>query len=308
MQVALRLAGRTVGMTGENPAVGCVLVRTGADGPVVVGRGWTAVGGRPHAEVMALDRAGEAARGATAYVTLEPCAHHGRTPPCADALIAAGVERIVVAVDDPDPRVAGRGLAALRNAGVRVETGVCAAEARQVTAGFLSRIERNRPHVRLKLAVSADHRIAARAGERTTITGDDARALAHLMRARSDAILVGVTTAIVDDPELTCRLPGLERASPIRVVADTRLELPLSSRLVATASEHPVWVLAGKGGDPARRQALADRGVRITECAVGSDGRPDLAAALRLLASDGINWLLVEGGARIAAEIGRAHV
>src|SRR5579862_7078692 len=213
MRGALSLARRGLGNTWPNPAVGCVLVREGR----VVGRGWTQPGGRPHAETEALARAGRAARGATAYVTLEPCCHHGRTPPCADALIAAGLSRVVAAIEDPDPRVAGGGLARLRAAGLDVESGLCAAEAAEINAGFLSRLRLGRPLVTLKLATSLDGRIATASGESRWITGGPARERAHLLRATHDAILVGTDTVIADNPELTCRLPGLAGHSPVRV-------------------------------------------------------------------------------------------
>ena len=206
MRAALALARRGLGRVAPNPAVGCILVRDG----IVVGRGWTQPGGRPHAETEALRRAGAAAAGAVAYVTLEPCAHHGSTPPCADALIAAGVSRVVVAIEDPDPRVAGRGLARLTAAGISVETGVCADEAGRLNAGFLKRIEHGLPLVTLKLATSLDGKIATHAGESQWITGEDARARGHLLRAQTDAIMIGSGTAQIDNPLLTCRLPGLE--------------------------------------------------------------------------------------------------
>src|SRR5689334_20006331 len=213
MRAALALARRGLGTVWPNPAVGCVIVSDGR----VVGRGWTQPGGRPHGETEALRRAGEAARRATAYVSLEPCCHWGKTPPCVDALIAAGVRRVVVALEDPDPRVAGRGIARLRDAGVEVETGVCTEEAAEINAGFFCRLRLGRPLVTLKLATSLDGRIATRSGESQWITGPPARERSHLLRATHDAILVGTETVIADDPQLTCRLPGLADRSPVRV-------------------------------------------------------------------------------------------
>lgn len=210
MDYALRLGRRALGTTAENPNVGCVIVKNGQ----VQGVGWTQPGGRPHAETEALAMAGEGARGATAFVTLEPCAHHGRTGPCAEALVRAGVVRVVTALEDPDPRVSGAGHAILRAAGGTVETGMGAAEARRDLAGFLTRIIWKRPYVILKLAVSADGKIAARTGEKTAITGPEANARVHLLRAQCDAVLVGMGTVPIDDPLLTCRLPGLEARSP----------------------------------------------------------------------------------------------
>ncbi len=297
MAHAVRLSLRALGNTAENPPVGCVIVRDG----MPVGLGWTAPGGRPHAETQALAMAGEAARGATVHVTLEPCAHHGRTPPCADALVEAGVARVVVAVRDPDPRVSGRGLERLREAGIEVVTGVMEKEARRVLAGFLSRIVRGRPHVLLKLAVSADGKIAAEPGVPTAITGPEALARAHLMRARSDAILVGVGTVKADDPSLTCRLPGMEDLSPVRVVLDGGLTLPPACRLVATAEEVPTWIFTTLA---ARDRALEFQRehphVRIIPVAHDDKGRVSVEAVLKRLAEEGINRLMVEGGAQVA--------
>ncbi|HZH46891.1 MAG TPA: bifunctional diaminohydroxyphosphoribosylaminopyrimidine deaminase/5-amino-6-(5-phosphoribosylamino)uracil reductase RibD, partial [Roseococcus sp.] len=247
MRAALALAGRGLGNAWPNPAVGCVLVRQGR----VVGRGWTQPGGRPHAETQALDRAGALARGATAYVTLEPCSHHGRTPPCCDALVAAGVARVVVAMRDPDARVDGRGLARLRAAGIAVEEGLLEAEARADQAGFLHRITAGLPLVTLKLASTLDGRIATEAGESRWITGPAARREVHALRARHDAVLVGSGTVLADDPDLTCRIPGMHRAAMLRVMADARLRLPVTARLVSGARTQPTWLLTGAGHRPA---------------------------------------------------------
>ncbi len=297
MAHAVRLSRRALGNTAENPPVGCVIVQGG----MPVGLGWTATGGRPHAETEALAMAGEAARGATAYVTLEPCAHHGRTPPCADALVRAGIGRVVVAVTDPDPRVSGKGLERLEAAGIEVGTGLCEEQARRVLAGFLSRIERGRPHVLLKLAVSADGRIAAEPGRPTAITGPEALARAHLMRARSDAILVGAGTVKADDPSLTCRLPGLEDRSPVRIVLDDDLSIPEDCRLVATSDRVPMWIFTTL---EAREKALefqkAHPHVRIMPVAHEETGRVSPEAVLERLAQEGINRLMVEGGAQVA--------
>ena len=295
MRHALRLAGRALGQTAPNPAVGCVIVTN--DG-VIVGRGWTARGGRPHAEAIALQQAGEAARGATAYVTLEPCAHHGQTPPCADALVQAGIARVVAAVEDPDARVNGRGLARLREAGVEVESGVCAEEAAEVNAGFFLRVREGRPLVTLKIAQSIDGRTVTATDDSRWITGEAARAFGHLMRAKNDAILVGAGTALADDPELTCRLPGLEDRSPVRVVLDTRLRLNEWSKLAQTAHETPTLVFTAQtdGGG-----ALEACGVEFVRVARDARGRPKLEAVLAALAARGITRLLVEGGATVHA-------
>src|SRR5690606_25408700 len=214
MAAAIRLSRRNLGLTATNPSVATLIVRDDGQGPYIVGRGVTAVGGRPHAETEALAEAGDLARGATAYVTLEPCAHHGRTPPCAEALVAAGVKRVVGGTSDPDPRVSGKGYAILREAGIEVVEGVLAAEAAEMMAGYLIRSIKKRPEVILKLAVSADNKIGRRGEGQIAITGEIARRQVHLMRAEADAILIGIGTALTDDPELTCRLPGLGQRSP----------------------------------------------------------------------------------------------
>lgn len=308
MRAALALARRGLGTVWPNPAVGCVIVREG----VAVGRGWTQPGGRPHAETEALARAGEAARGATAYVSLEPCCHWGRTPPCTDALIAAGISRAVIATRDPDPRVNGEGVARLAAAGIAVTEGVAEAEALEVNAGFIQRIRAGRPLVTLKLAATLDGRIATAAGESRWITSAASRRLAHMFRATHDAVLVGAGTAAADDPALTVRLPGVvpaARPGPVRVVADGRLRLPLTSVLVATARTTPTWILTRPGNDRARIGALADAGCTVIELpADAGTGQPDLAEGLRALAGRGITRLLVEGGGTLAASLLRADL
>ena len=303
MRAALALARRGLGTVWPNPAVGCVIVSE--DGRVV-GRGWTQPGGRPHGETEALRRAGEAACGATAYVCLEPCCHWGRTPPCSDALIAGGVRRVVVALEDPDPRVAGEGVRRLRAAGLAVDVGLCAAEAGEINAGFFCRLRLGRPLLTLKLAASLDGRIATRLGESQWITGPPARERAHALRAAHDAIMVGTGTVIADDPQLTCRLPGLTHRSPVRVVIDRHLRIPPTMRLIADARDVATWVLTLPSADPARRQALLDRGVEIVEIEPGPDGVIGLDAALRVLGERGITRLLVEGGGQLAAALVRA--
>ncbi len=303
MRAALALARRGLGNAWPNPAVGCVVVRDGR----VAGRAVTGPGGRPHAEKLALDMAGPAARGATVYVTLEPCCHHGRTPPCTEALIAAGVARVVIAARDPDTRVDGAGIARLCAAGIAVEEGVLAAEAAEVNAGFFSRVRLGRPLVTLKLASTLDGRIATRTGESRWITGEPSRRMAHALRGRHDAVLVGVGTVMADDPDLTCRLPGYKPVSPVRVVADSHLRTRLTSRLVATAAQTPTWLIARDGADPERRRALEAAGAGIITVAAGTPG-VDLAAALTALAGRGITRLLVEGGAQVAAALLRADL
>lgn len=302
MQAALGLAQRGLGTVWPNPSVGCVLV---ADGRVV-GRGWTQPGGRPHAEVEALAMAGDAAAGATAYVTLEPCAHHGKTPPCAEALIAAGIRRVVVAMVDPDPRVSGQGLERLRQAGMVVECGLFAKEAADLNSGFLKRINHGLPHVTLKLATTLDGKIATHSGESRWITGDQARAMTHLLRAEHDLVMVGIGTALADNPDLTCRLPGLEDRSPIRAVVDGRLRLPLAGHLATSSGDSPVWVLAQEETDSLRADALVEQGIDVIPVTSGEDGRIDLEQGLRKLAERGITRVLVEGGGRLSAALLRA--
>ena len=302
MDHALSLAGRALGVAAPNPAVGCVIVQPQAGGGGrVVGRGWTGAGGRPHAEAVALAQAGAAAAGATAYVTLEPCSHHGETPPCADALIAAGIARVVAALGDPDERVNGRGFRRLADAGIALTTGVAAEAAARLNAGFLATRRRGRPLIALKVAASLDGRTAAATGRSRWITGPPARAAGHALRASHDAILVGGGTAMLDDPLLTCRLPGCEDRSPVRIVVDRHLRVPLTARLVATAAEVPTWIVALGGQDAERRRALADCGVTLIEVAESAPGVPDLARMAADLAARGLTRILVEGGARLAA-------
>jgi diaminohydroxyphosphoribosylaminopyrimidine deaminase/5-amino-6-(5-phosphoribosylamino)uracil reductase len=299
MRAALALARRGLGQVWPNPAVGCVIAKEGR----VVGRGWTQPGGRPHAETEALARAGAAAKGATAYVTLEPCCHWGQTPPCTNAMIAAGLARVVVALEDPDPRVAGGGIARLRAAGLAVEIGLGAAEAGEINAGFLQRVRLGRPLVTLKLASSLDGRIATPSGESRWITGPVARQRAHLLRATHDAILVGTGTAIDDDPQLTCRLPGLADHSPVRVALDRHLRIPPSAHLIAEARQTPTWVVTLASADQAHQQALCEAGVLVIPAEPDAVGHIDLARALSLLSERGLTRLLVEGGGRLAAAL-----
>jgi diaminohydroxyphosphoribosylaminopyrimidine deaminase / 5-amino-6-(5-phosphoribosylamino)uracil reductase len=302
MALALALGRRGLGRTWPNPAVGAVVVR-GDGGPQrIVGRGWTQAGGRPHAEIEALRRAGEAARGADLYVTLEPCSHHGKSPPCADAVIAAGVARVVSALEDPNPDVAGAGHARLSAAGLAVEVGIGAEEARRDHAGHLRHMRDGRPHVALKLAISADGRVGAAGRKPAAITGPEARDRVHLMRAQSDAVMVGIGTALADDPLLTCRLPGMAAPSPVRIVLDSCLRLPLGSRLVQSAREVPVWVVARAEASHEAEKALAAEGVTVLRAA-STHGAIDLAAALKLIAARGITRLMVEGGATLAAAL-----
>jgi diaminohydroxyphosphoribosylaminopyrimidine deaminase / 5-amino-6-(5-phosphoribosylamino)uracil reductase len=299
MQAALGLARRGLGRVWPNPAVGCVIVREGS----VVGRGWTQPGGRPHAESEALRRAGEAARGAAAYVTLEPCSHHGATPPCADALIEAGIARVFVAIEDPDPRVSGAGVERLKDAGIQVSQGLLQNEAAEVNAGFFMVQRKARPLVTWKTATTLDGRIATHTGESQWITGELARQRGHLLRATHDAISIGVGTAMADDPELTCRLPGLESASPVRIVIDGRLRMPLTGRLISTTASVPTWFITRSDAPQERRDTLLSLGVGVISVPPGEGDRPDLDAALRELGKRGITRLLVEGGSHLSAAL-----
>lgn len=302
MAEALTIGQTGLGRTWPNPSVGAVVVQHGPDGPCVVGAAATAATGRPHAEPQALAQAGEAARGSTLYVTLEPCSHHGRTPPCADAVIAAGVRRVVAALEDPDHRVKGRGVARLRAAGIWVTVGVGAEQALEDHAGHIRRVTEGRPHVLLKMAVSADGKAALPGPRPAVITGPEARARAHLMRAHADAILVGVGTALADDPMLTTRLEGFESRSPVRIVLDSALALPLESSLVRTACEVPVWVVTAEDAPADRSAALAERGVEVLRVPRGGpEDRLYLPAVLKLLGMLGVTRLMVEGGPTTAA-------
>lgn len=300
---ALALGRRGLGRCWPNPAVGCVLVKDGR----IVGRGWTQPGGRPHGEVMALAQAADQARGATAYVTLEPCAHYGKTPPCADALTSAGIARAVVALRDPDPRTDGGGIAVLRAAGIAVTEGIEQAAAAWDHAGFLSRVRRGRPLVTLKLATSFDGRIATGSGESKWITGPAARRHVHADRARHDAVLVGGGTARADDPSLDVR--GLGRiAQPLRIVAARRLDLPDDAALVRSARAQPVWVLHGPDAAPDRIAALEAAGVRCLSVPLGPDRHLDPLGMLRVLGDAGLTRVFCEGGGALAAALLQADL
>lgn len=294
MRHALQLAARSLGRVWPNPAVGCVLVNAGR----IVGRGFTQPGGRPHAERMALDQAGDRARGAVAYVTLEPCAHHGKTPPCAEGLIAGGVSRVFSALTDPDPRVAGKGHAMLRAAGVQVDEGLCADEARVLNRGFLKRVTQGLPLVTLKLATTLDGHIATHTGESRWITGPAARRAVHLMRLAHDAVMVGSGTVVADDPDLTVRDLGPVR-QPLRIVVDGGLRSSAKGRLGQTARVVPVWLLHGSAADGSE---WAAHGATLIE--VPQRGRYlDIRAGLSALADRGVTRVFCEGGAGLAAAL-----
>jgi diaminohydroxyphosphoribosylaminopyrimidine deaminase/5-amino-6-(5-phosphoribosylamino)uracil reductase len=298
MRLALALGRRNLGRTWPNPAVGAVIVKDG----IIVGRGWTQPGGRPHAETQALKRAGKLAEGATMYVSLEPCSHKGKTPPCADAIIRAGITRVVAAMEDPNPEVAGSGHAKLAAKGIQVDVGLGANEAQRIHAGHVKRITGSRPLVVLKLAVSADDKVAAAGRRPVVISGEEARERVFQMRAHSDAIMVGIGTVLADNPALTVRLPGMFELSPVRVVLDSQFRLPLASHVVATVRETPTWVFGSRAASPIAEEILSERGARVFR--VGSrDGRLDLAEVLKILGGEGITRVMVEGGPTIAASL-----
>ncbi len=296
MALALALGRRGLGNAWPNPAVGAVIVKDG----VIVGRGWTQSGGRPHAEVEALKYARKAAQGATLYATLEPCSHQGKSPPCADAIIKAGIARVVSALEDPNPEVAGQGHARLRAKGVTVDVGLGAYAARRAHAGHITRIQKSRPFVTLKLAVSSDNKVGLVGRKPVQLTGEQARERVFQMRAQSDAILVGIGTVLSDNPHLTCRLPGMMERSPVRVVLDARLRLPLSLSVVSTVSETPTWVFTSHKSSPIAEDILQQKGCKVFRVDE-HNGNLDLEAVLKILAEQGITRLMVEGGPTVAA-------
>ncbi|MFG1226673.1 bifunctional diaminohydroxyphosphoribosylaminopyrimidine deaminase/5-amino-6-(5-phosphoribosylamino)uracil reductase RibD [Xanthobacter wiegelii] len=308
MAEALKVGQTGLGRTWPNPSVGAVVVQHVDGVPRIVSSAATAPTGRPHAEPLALAAAGELARGSTLYVTLEPCSHHGRTPPCADAVIAAGVSRVVAAIEDPDHRVKGRGVARLRAAGIWVTVGVGAEQALFDHAGHIRRVTEGRPHVMVKMAVSADGKAAHAGPKPAVVTGPEARARAHLMRAHTDAILVGLGTVLADDPMLTCRLEGYESRSPVRLVLDAELDIPLTSALVRTACDVPLWVIAAEDAPAHRAAALNERGVEVLRAPRGADGRIHIPAMVKLLGLLGLTRLMVEGGPTTAARFLEAGV
>lgn len=303
MTAALAIGRRNLGQAHPNPAVGTLVVKTDGDMPVVIARGCTARGGRPHAETEALKAAGDAARGSTLYVTLEPCAHYGKTPPCAHAIVATKVARVVVAVEDFNPQVQGLGMKLLRDAGIETVIGVGADEAMIDHAGHFRRMSDGRPHIILKLAVSADGKTGLAGRKPAQISGPISMAEAHILRSTSDAVLVGSGTVLADDPRLDCRLPGMSDRSPIRIVLDGGLRIPITSNLVRTAREIPVWAIANEDAPEHQEAALNSAGVEVIRVAKRNGGTPDLPAIMRLLGSRGVTRLLVEGGPILSAAL-----
>ncbi len=299
MITALSLARRGVGNTWPNPSVGCVLVKDGR----IVGRGWTQPGGRPHAEVVALEQAGKAAEGATAYVTLEPCNHQGESPPCTEALIEAGVVKVYAAITDPDDRVSGTGIQRLRDAGIDAEIGLEEATARQINEGFLRRIQEGRPFITLKTATTLDGKIATRTGESQWITGPGARAVGHFLRAENDAIMVGSGTVAADDPTLTSRLPGIDNTRRPRIVLDSRLRLPPESNLVKSITEAPLWLVTKSDHSDSAISAYENQGATVIRVGTDEDCLLDLNQVMTELANLGLTRILVEGGGILTASL-----
>ncbi len=300
MQQAIALGAQGLGMTSPNPSVGALVVRDGQ----IIGRGVTHKGGRPHAETEALRDAGPAAKGATLYVSLEPCSHHGLTPPCAEAIVAAGIARVVSALDDPDARVAGRGHQCLRDAGIALTTGICAQQARHINLGHILRITQSRPMVTLKLAETLDGYAAGDQHDaRLMITSAASNDYVQMLRAQHDAIMIGIGTALADDPLLTVRAKGFEDRKPLRVVLDTHLRLPLKSRLAVTARNNPTLVIAGASASKENQKQLEACGLSIAHCGINDAGKLDLLQALKLLGERGHTRVFSEGGPQIAAHL-----
>ncbi|GIX46819.1 MAG: riboflavin biosynthesis protein RibD [Candidatus Tectimicrobiota bacterium] len=304
MRRALALAVRGTGWVSPNPLVGCVIVRGGE----IVGEGYHQRFGGPHAEVYALQQAGERARGADLYVNLEPCCHQGKTPPCVEAIVQAGVRRVVVALRDPNPLVNGGGLARLQAAGIAVTLGVCAEEARRLNEAFVKYITTRRPFVILKSAITLDGKIATRTGASRWITGEAARLEAHRLRHAADALMVGIGTVLADDPQLTTRLPDTRGVNPLRVIVDSRLRLPLAAQVAQVSAERRTLVATTAAATVEKQQQLQAQGVEVVRLPADATGRVDLDALLDHLGSRGLASLLVEGGATLSAALLRRRL
>ncbi|WP_246215711.1 bifunctional diaminohydroxyphosphoribosylaminopyrimidine deaminase/5-amino-6-(5-phosphoribosylamino)uracil reductase RibD [Microvirga makkahensis] len=307
MRLAIALGERNLGRTWPNPSVGSVVVDESGGAPVIIAQGVTQPGGRPHAERVALAAAGERAKGATLYVSLEPCSHHGRTPPCADAVVEAGIGRVVSAIGDPDSRVAGLGYARLRAAGIEVVAGCLEPLARRAHRGHITRVTKGRPAVTVKLARTTEGLAGSRQGPRLMITGEIANGKVHLMRAHADAVMVGVGTVLADDPLLNVRLPGLESRSPIRIVLDSHLRTPVTARIVAGASEIPTWIVTTVAAPVEAERALAAQGVEVLRVSV-EGGQVSLQEALALLGTRGLTRVFCEGGPGLADALAQADL
>ena len=307
-RLALSLGERNLGRTWPNPSVGAVVVDERGGAARIVAQGITQPGGRPHAERVALMAAGSGARGGTLYVSLEPCSHHGKTPPCIDAVIGSGIARVVTALEDPDERVSGQGHARLREAGITVVTGYLANEARRAHRGHITRVTLGRPAVTLKLARTSDGFAGWRQGPRLVISGEGAQARVHLMRAHADAVMVGVSTVLADDPLLNVRLPGLEDRSPVRIVLDSHLRTPPTARIVAAAREAPTWIVTTADAPIDAERALVARGVEVMRVDADPGGRVALGEALALLGARGLTRLFCEGGPALAEALAAADL
>lgn len=326
IKIALNLAKRNLGNTGSNPAVGCVIVKDG----IIVGRGWTGEGGTPHAEATALKQAGEKAKGADMFVTLEPCCHHGKTPPCTDKIIETGIKKVVLSTVDVDERVAGKGIATLKEAKIEVIAGVCQEEAQKINKGFFLSRTQNRPLVALKIATSLDGKIALSSGKSKWITNTKCRQYGHLLRSQHDAIMVGIGTVLRDDPSLDCRLDGLENHSPIRIVLDSNLKTPLNCKLVETAKDIPLWIFTHLN-DKKKIKKLEDKNAEVflfpsmiegdlssyyiqSEEVVPVPGffhkieNSGINSFLTFLAKKGINRLFVEGGTKVTTSFIKSNL
>ncbi|WP_262296898.1 bifunctional diaminohydroxyphosphoribosylaminopyrimidine deaminase/5-amino-6-(5-phosphoribosylamino)uracil reductase RibD [Microvirga sesbaniae] len=311
MRLAIALGGRHLGLTWPNPSVGAVLVDESGDRPVILAQGVTQAGGRPHAERVALEAAGERARGATLYVTLEPCAarsSHSHGPSCSDLIVAAGIGRLVASVPDPSPFAAGQGPERFGRAGIPMSVGCLAAEGARLHGGHVTRVTRGRPAVTVKLARSTEGFAGSRRGPRLMLTGEAANGRVHLMRAHADAIMVGVGTALADDPLLNVRLPGLEARSAVRIVVDSRLRTPATARLVQGAREIPTWIVTTVDAPTEAERALTARGVEVLRVPADGNGRVHLSEALHLLGTRGLTSVLCEGGPDLADALARADL
>ncbi len=308
MRLALALGARHLGLTWPNPSVGAVVVDTSGTVPVIVAQASTQRGGRPHAERVALTEAGDRARGATLYVSLEPCSHHGRSPPCVDAIVDSGIARLVSALQDPDPRVHGHGHTRLRDAGISLSVGCLENDARRLHRGHLMRVQRGRPEVTVKLARTTQGFAGTRNGERLMITGETANARVHLMRAHADAVMVGIGTVLADDPKLDVRLPGLEDRSPVRIVIDSHLRLPASAHVVTTTRSVPTWVVTTLRAPAEAERALAESGVEVLRVDADSHGRVSLPHALQALGARGLTRVFCEGGPALAEGLAQADL